>query len=155
MPDTPASMRFRIHQRLSSNASSLALPGLVAVTLGVHLVVAATTSYGLHRDELLYLAQGRHLDWGFLEAPPFIAALARTLQETTGPSIFAVRLLPALAGATLVLLTGLMTRSLGGGPFAVLLAGLCILIAPVYLRTHTLFQPVSFDQLWWTLGAFF
>jgi hypothetical protein len=128
---------------------------LVAVTLGVHLVVAATTSYGLHRDELLYLAQGRHLDWGFLEAPPFIAALARTLQETIGPSVFAVRLLPALAGAALVLLTGLMTRSLGGGPFAILLAGLCVLIAPVYLRTHTLFQPVPFDQLWWTAAAFF
>lgn len=135
-------MYSQIYPRLAPNGSSRVLVGLVAVTLGIHLVVAATTSYGLHRDELLYLAQGRHLDWGFLEAPPFIAALARTLQETIGTSVFAVRLLPALAGAVLVLLTGLMTQSLGGGPFAVLLAGLCVLIAPVYLRTHTLFQPV-------------
>ena len=86
------------------------LIGVVTATLTLHLVVAATTSYGLHRDELLYLALGRHMDWGFLEVPPLIAALSRTLQETIGTSVFAVRLFPALSGAALVLLTGLMAR---------------------------------------------
>ena len=28
--------------------------------------------YELHRDEYLYLAEGRHLAWGFMEVPPFL-----------------------------------------------------------------------------------
>jgi hypothetical protein len=26
--------------------------------------------YQLHRDEYLYLAEGKHLAWGFMEVPP-------------------------------------------------------------------------------------
>jgi hypothetical protein len=151
----PGLLLNRTRRGLALDPPRWTLIGVVAATLTLHIVVAATTSYGLHRDELLYLAQGRHLDWGFLEVPPLIAALGRILQETIGTSVVAVRLFPALAGAALVLLTGLMTRMLGGEPFVIGIAGLCVLIGPVYLRTHTLFQPVPFDQLWWTLAAFF
>ena len=130
--------------------------GLLAVgTLAVHLVVAMTTAYGLHRDEYLYLAYGRHLDWGFIEGPPGIALVAAGVQSTLGISLVAVRLVPALAHSVLVLLTGLLARELGGKRFAILVAGLAALIATVYLRAGTLFQPVPFDQLAWTAAAFF
>jgi hypothetical protein len=132
------------------------LLGLLALgTLAVHLVVAMTTAYGLHRDEYLYLAYGRHLDWGFIEAPPGIALVAAGLQSTLGTSLVAVRLVPALAHSVLVFLTGLLTRELGGTRFAILVAGVAALIAPVYLRAGTLFQPVPFDQLAWAAAAFF
>lgn len=101
---------------------------LAASTLLVHLRAAflsvyGPAPYGLHRDEYLYLALGRHLDWVYLEVPPGIALLAAALQVTVGTSLVAVRLVPALASA-----------------------GLAALIAPVYLRAGTLFQPVIFDQ---------
>jgi hypothetical protein len=104
------------------------LLGLLALgTLAAHLVVAMTTAYGLHRDEYLYLAYGRHLDWGFIEGPPGIALVAAGLQATLGTSLAAVRLVPALAHGVLVLLTGLIARELGGKRFAILVAGLAAL----------------------------
>jgi hypothetical protein len=32
--------------------------------------------YQLHRDEYLYLAEGKHLAWGFMEVPPMLSVLA-------------------------------------------------------------------------------
>ncbi len=31
--------------------------------------------YELHRDEMLYLEQGNHLAWGFMEVPPLLSIL--------------------------------------------------------------------------------
>lgn len=110
-------------------------------------------NYGVHRDEFLYRAMGDHLAWGYLEVPPLMALLA-WIGSWMGDSLFALRLFPALAGALLVLLSGLLARELGGRRFAEVLAMLAVIIAPVFLRTHTLFQPVAFDQLAWLAGAY-
>lgn len=136
--------------------STKGLLGLLALTtLGAHVIVARTTAYGLHRDEYLYLSFGRHLDWGFLEAPPGIGLVAAGLESTIGTSLVAVRLVPALVHAALVCITGLIARELGGNRFSILVAALAVLIAPVYLRAGTLFQPVPFDQLAWAAAALF
>ncbi len=41
-----------------------------SVLLIVHLMTAK--NYEFHRDELLYMSLGKHLDWGFASVPPFI-----------------------------------------------------------------------------------
>ena len=127
-------------------------PGLalaVAVFL-LHIVVNRVTPYGFHRDEFLYLAMARHLQlWG-MDFPPFIALAGRATLATLGGSLLAVRFLPAVAAALIVLLTALATRRLGGGTLAQLTAGLAVALSPVFLRSGSLFQPVVFDQLWWT-----
>ncbi|MBK8507040.1 MAG: hypothetical protein IPL46_35635 [Saprospiraceae bacterium] len=42
-----------------------------AVKLILHF--STNTLWSLHRDALLYLALGRHLDWGYASVPPSIA----------------------------------------------------------------------------------
>lgn len=133
------------------NFDMLLLALLALAKLLIHFYTNG--NYGLHRDELLYLAMGEHLSWGYLEVPPSIAVFAK-LTRSGGNSLFAIRFFPALSGSLMVLLTGLIVRELGGNRFAMLLAGVAVIIAPVYLRAHTLFQPVAFDQFYWTLGAF-
>jgi hypothetical protein len=125
---------------------------LVAVKILLHLFTS--TNYGFHRDELLYLAVGQRLNVFANEFPPLIAIFGYILQSLFGESLFAVRLLPALAGGAIVLFTGLTVRELGGGRFAQAFAGLVILIVPVYLRAGTLFQPVVFEQFLWTLACY-
>lgn len=44
-------------------------------------------NYGFHRDEMLYLALGRHLDWGYWSNPPLIGWIAAFLQTVFGDSI--------------------------------------------------------------------
>jgi 4-amino-4-deoxy-L-arabinose transferase-like glycosyltransferase len=126
--------------------------GVAALVLAAHVVVNLTSPYGFHRDELLYLAMGRHLRLFTMDFPPFIALAARATLETLGGALVAVRLLPALAGALLVLLAGLAARRLGGGALAQATAALAVALSPLFLRAGGLFQPVVFDQLWWTLA---
>ncbi|HEX9203251.1 MAG TPA: hypothetical protein VF964_04755, partial [Vicinamibacteria bacterium] len=91
--------------------------GVIGSMAALRLVVHIRTirGYGYFRDEFYYVACGRHLDWGYVDHPPFVALVAWIVSDTLGDSLVALRLLPALAGALVVLLTGLMARRLGGG----------------------------------------
>ncbi|HEX8500226.1 MAG TPA: glycosyltransferase family 39 protein [Pyrinomonadaceae bacterium] len=110
--------------------------------------------YGYFRDELYYLACGEHLDWGYVDQAPLIAVVARAERALLGDSLFAVRFLPAVAGAALVFVTGLLVRELGGGRFAVVLACACVVVAPAFLALHTLLTMNAFEPLFWTTGAY-
>src|SRR5919112_3811186 len=110
--------------------------------------------YGYFRDELYYLACGEHLDWGYVDQAPLIAVVARAQRAVLGESLFATRFLPAVAGAALVFVTGLLVRELGGGRFAVALACACVIVAPAYLALHTILTMNAFEPLFWTAGAY-
>lgn len=121
-----------------------------ALKLVIHLAVNARTPYGIHRDELLYLAMGRHLQLGGMDFPPAIALVAEGSRTLLGESLVALRLLPAVFGAAIVVLAGVIARELGGGRLAQGLAAFCVLTSPLFLRAANLLQPVVIDQLIWT-----
>lgn len=132
------------------------LAGLAGSAFALHVLVAALQpeiGYEFHRDELLYLAMGKRLSLFGMESPPGIAIVAAIERALLGESVLAIRVAPALAGAAIVFLAGWMAREMGGGRWAQGLAAVAVLLPPVYLRTHTLFQPVAFDQLAWTAAA--
>ncbi len=120
---------------------------LAAIELIFHL--ATLPGYGIFRDELYYLACGRHLAWGYVEFPPLIAVLTRAVTAVLGESLFAVRLLPALAGAALVLLAAMIARELGGGRFAQGLAALAVMVAPGWMSIDHILNTNAFDPLFW------
>lgn len=130
----------------------LILSGFVAVKVLLHLFTADTL--GFHRDEFLYLALGRHLDWGFWSNPPFIGFIGWFIQTFLGDSLLATRIPSAFAGGALLLLTGLMVRDLGGGRFGQVLSGTTMLFSIAWLRTSSMLQPVPFDVLCWTFLSF-
>ncbi len=123
---------------------------LAAIKLALHIWVNATTAYGFHRDELLYLAMGRHLQLWRMDFPPGIALLAEATRAYLGDSLVAIRIGPAFAGAALVVAAALFARELHGGRMAQVLAALAVLSSPLFLRSANLFQPVVLDQLAWT-----
>ncbi|HJQ31818.1 MAG TPA: glycosyltransferase family 39 protein [Pyrinomonadaceae bacterium] len=126
---------------------------LAAAKLVLHLLTNG--QYGYFRDELYYLACGEHLDWGYVDQAPLIAVVARAERAVLGDSLFAIRFLPALSGAALVFVTGLLARELGGGRFAVVLACVCVIVAPAFLALHTILTMNAFEPLFWTAGAYF
>ncbi len=123
-----------------------------AVKLGIHYF--GNQNYGFQRDELLHLSVSEHLDWGFMEFPPFVAVVGKVAHGIFGYSLSGIRLFSTLAGLSIVALCCLMARDLGGEKRAVTLAGFCVLCFLPFYRNHTLLQPVAFDQLFWTLGFF-
>ncbi len=126
---------------------------LSLIKLTIHLLT--NTNYELHRDEYLYLAFSDHLAFGYFSNGPAIGFFAFILQTFCGNSVFAVRLLPALIGVVTVVMVCLTVKELGGKKWAILLAGSAIILSPAYLRVNWLFQPVSFDLLFWLLATFF
>jgi 4-amino-4-deoxy-L-arabinose transferase-like glycosyltransferase len=125
---------------------------LAALKLALHLAVNLVTPYEFHRDELLYLAMGRHLRLWAMDFPPGIALLARAAQTIVGDSLVGIRLIPALAGTALVVLAALLARELGGGWRAQALTALCVIASPLFMRSANLFQPVVLDQLTWAFA---
>jgi Dolichyl-phosphate-mannose-protein mannosyltransferase len=123
---------------------------LATAKLLVHLATTGRFGYGYFVDELYYLACARHLAWGFVDMPPLFPAIVAALRAMLGESLLAIRLLPALAGAALVLMTGLIARDLGGRRFAQGIAALAVLVAPIWLALHSIDTMNALDQLFWT-----
>ncbi|UCE05460.1 MAG: glycosyltransferase family 39 protein [bacterium] len=113
------------------------------------------TNYELHRDAFLYLALGDYLDWGFMSVPPTIAVLGNITRFLFGDSVFSIRLFPALIGTASVVIIGLIIRNMGGKTWAILLGCSAFILSPAFLRSNTLFQPVSFNQFYWLLTTYF
>jgi len=113
----------------------------------VHLLT--NMRYGYFRDELYYIACARHLDFGYVDQPPLSILLLRLSQSLLGDSLFAIRLLPAFAGAATVGLTGLVARELGGRGWAIALACAATLCALFYLAVGNFFSMNAFEPLFW------
>jgi len=127
---------------------------LVTAKLLMHLVAAGITPYEFHRDEFLYFSMGTHLRLFHMDFPPMMALLSELLRHTVGVSVFTYRVLPGIAGTALFALALLAVRALGGGRGAMVLTGVAMLSGPLFLRSASFFQPVVFDQLWWTLALY-
>src|SRR6266478_6651642 len=118
-----------------------------AIALLVHLLTNGR--YGYFRDELYYIACGRHLALGYVDQPPLSILLLRLSQALLGDSLFAIRLLPALAGAATVALTGAIARELGGRGWAIALACAGSLCALFNLAVGNFFSMNAFEPLFW------
>ena len=116
----------------------------------VHLLTNGR--YGYFRDELYYIACGRHLAFGYVDQPPLSILLLRLSQLLLGDSLFAIRLLPALAGAAIVALTGIIAREIGGRTWAIALACTGSLCALFNLAVGNFFSMNAFEPLFW-MGA--
>jgi Dolichyl-phosphate-mannose-protein mannosyltransferase len=123
---------------------------LAAAKLLIHLLTAGR--YGIFRDELYYLACAEHLDWGYVDQPPLIALIAWFARTVFGNSLPGLRLLPALAGAALVWMTGKVAAEMGGGRFAQALAALAVIAVPIFLVFHHWLTMNAFEPLVW-MGA--
>jgi hypothetical protein len=148
-PHEPVSAREGDDRRASLAVIVLAL--LVVLKLLVHTL--ALTSYGYFRDELYYLASTSHLDWGYVDNPPFSIGVLALVRAVLGDSLPAIRIVPALAGAAIVVVTAAITRELGGRRFAQGLAALVVVMSPVFLGTAQYYSMNVFDQLFWAAAA--
>ena len=102
--------------------------------------LATNGRYGFHRDELQFLSDARHLDWGFVAYPPLTPFVERIGLELFGVSMVGLRLFSVLAQAAAIVVTGLMARELGGGRLAQGTAALAVALSPLPLFEGTEFQ---------------
>lgn len=130
----------------SSRGPAIVL-GIAAADLFFQLLIA--NRYGIFRDELYYLACSEHLGAGYVDQPPIIAFVAWIARHLFGESLLGLRLIPAVAGAATVWLTGKLARELGGGGFGQGLAALATFAAPIFLLMSHWLTMNAFEPLIW------
>ncbi len=137
-----------------SFSSTTALLAYIALTNFIfHMLFA--TNYGYFRDELYYIVSGtQHLSLGYVDFPPLIAYVAALLNLISKDSLISIHVVPALNEAILVFVAGMITRELGGGKKAQVLAAISTFASLGFLVFGSLFTPDSFDSLWWSLLAY-
>ncbi|HEV2832086.1 MAG TPA: glycosyltransferase family 39 protein [Hanamia sp.] len=108
--------------------------------------------YEPQRDEFLYLAEGSHMAWGYMEIPPMLSVFA-WFTNLFGTSMFWLKFWPSLFGSLTYIIVGKIILSFGGRWLALVL-GFFAFIFGAYLRVHFLFQPNFLEIFFWTLLAF-
>jgi 4-amino-4-deoxy-L-arabinose transferase-like glycosyltransferase len=139
--------------RRSATGTTALLAYLALADFVVHMLFAG--NYGYFRDELYYIVAGtQHLSLGYVDFPPLIAYVAALLYPISGDSLVSIHVVSALVEALLVVAAGMITRELGGGRKAQLLAAVSTFLTLTFLADGSEFSPDAFDQLWWALLAY-
>ena len=113
--------------------------------------LAVSARYGYVRDELYFLAAGRHLAFGYVDQPPLTPLLARLAADLGGNTLVALRVLPALGLAALVTVTAVMSRMLGAGRTGQLLAALAAATCGEYLGAMHELTTTTPDFVCWAV----
>lgn len=124
---------------------------LVVAAAVLVVLVALASGYGYHRDELYFLAAGRHLAWGYPDQGPLTPLIAALMTWLAPGSLTVLRVPSAIAAACTVVVTGLLCREVDGGRRAQVLAAICSAVAVIVLFTGHTLSTSTFDLLIWTV----
>lgn len=138
---------LRAHRR-----SLVPVVAIAAAILLLHLFT--NMRYGLHRDELQFLSDARHLDWGYVAYPPLTPFVERVSMALFGLSLVGLRLFSVLAQVAIIVTAGLIARTLGGNRLAQGFAALAVALAPMAIFEGTEFQYTTFEQFAWVLVTY-
>jgi 4-amino-4-deoxy-L-arabinose transferase-like glycosyltransferase len=121
-------------------------PALAAVATFI-LHALAWDRYGVFRDELYFVACGQRLDWGYVDQPPGIPALAALAHAMFGTWVPGLRVFAWLAAAGAVYLTGRLAVRLGARGHGAVIASIAALASPVLLGLGHLLTMNAFEVL--------
>src|SRR5438552_8816264 len=117
-------------------------------------VLLATIRLSFHRDEFYFIAASKRLVPSYVDFQPVVPVLVRIERLAFGDSLVGLRLIPALAGALVVILGALLARELGGSARAQLLAAFALAIIPLFFGMDTTLNTVCLETPAWMLVAF-
>jgi hypothetical protein len=124
----------------------------VLITAGLMFLglLAVSAFYGFHGDEMYFVVAGRHPALGYVDQPPLTPLLSAASVAVLGVTPTAVRVLPALEIALVVVLVSLIARDLGGSRRAQVLAA-CVAAVSGYLGAGHLDTTTDPDLLAWAI----
>ena len=127
---------------------------LVPAAVQFVLHVLTNGSYGIFRDEYYYLACAERLAWGYVDQPPLSIWILAGWTAIFGDSIHAIRILPAVCGAALVVLSGAIAARLGGGRWAQAFAAVGSAIGAAGLVIAGFYSMNCFDLVLWAVAFY-
>jgi hypothetical protein len=137
---------------MNQNNRDSVLWSLSILTVVIHLIINWLGGYGIFRDELYYIACANHPDIGYVDHPPLSIWILSVWKFFFGDSLFSIRFLPALISGLTTFIVGALARNFGGEKYAVILACLASIFAPIFLAFFGLFSMNAFDVFLWALA---
>ena len=131
-------------------SAAIPWPVLAIAALMVVGLLALSGAYGFHGDEMYYVVAGQHPAFGYVDQPPLTPLLSAASVAVLGVSPTAVRLLPAIEMALVVLLVALIAHELGGSRRAQVLAAITAALSG-YLGAGHLDTTTDPDLLAWAI----
>jgi hypothetical protein len=123
---------------------------LYFISLITFLLIYLSTfnkAYGYFIDEFYYIACANNPAFGYVDHPPLSPLVLTIFQFVFGTSVYAIRFLPALAAASAVFYTGILTKEIGGNKFAQFLAACSLAAMPVTIAFGTFYSMNAFEPL--------
>src|SRR6266699_2017715 len=127
----------------------LGIAVIAAAAFGLELAVSGR--YGCVRDELYFLAAGKHLAFGYVDQPALTPLIARASAALTGNTLVGIRLVPALGLAVLVVVTAATSRLLGAGRTGQVLAALAAATCGEYIAAMHELTTTMPDFVFWAV----
>ncbi len=132
-----------------SSSDRVPRPAWVIAAVFVAVELAVSGRYGFLQDELYFIVAGHHLAFGYVDQPPLAPLLTR-ITGILGVSPAAIRIIPALAGGAIVIMTARLAALLGAGRSGRVLAALVTACAPILLGAVHIGNTTPLDLLAWT-----
>jgi 4-amino-4-deoxy-L-arabinose transferase-like glycosyltransferase len=128
---------------------SHALTGWVVLIAAAQVAVllATSTRYGYHRDELYFIVAGGHPAFGYPDQPPLVPLLSWAMNALATDSLLVLRTPSGLAAGATTVLAALIAREVGGGMRAQIIAAACTATSGFALAVAHLVSTTTFDML--------
>lgn len=123
---------------------------LLIISLFSFLLVYVSSfikGYGYFIDEFYYIACASRPAMGYVDHPPLAPLILTVFQFIFGNSLYAIRILPALALSASVFMTGIITRQIGGQKFSQCLAACAVAATPIMVAFAGFYSMNAFEPL--------
>lgn len=116
----------------------------VIVAAQVAVLLATSTRYGYHRDELYFIVAGGHPAFGYPDQPPLVPLLSWAM-HAIAPSLLLLRTPSTLAAAMTTLLAAQIARELRGDRRAQIIAAASTACSAFALAVAHLVSTTTFE----------
>lgn len=127
------------------NRTLFSLTPLFLAVVMAGLLFATAWNYGPFGDEFYYIECGKHMAFGYVDHPPFVAIVAFFARSLFGESYIWLRIVTALTAGLSVLLASQIAKKLGGGQFARVMTCLAMLAAPGFWAMFSFYSMNALD----------
>jgi 4-amino-4-deoxy-L-arabinose transferase-like glycosyltransferase len=134
---------------MNAHPHRLGIGLIAAAAIGLELAVSGR--YGYVRDELYFLAAGKHLACGYVDQPALTPLIARVSAALTSNTLVGLRLVPAIGLGVLVLVTAAISRLLGAGRTGQLLAALAAATCGEFIAAMHELTTTMPDFVFWAV----